>query len=169
MNNQHQQVATLPSIGSVGMIVARGIGHFAKRNKVISGSYILGILFILLIGSGTKLTVEQSRRYNAIMDTVDVHAEYQASNKYAEALHAYRATKGWFSCDHLCQRNKQRMERAQAQLEDVRREGYARMSDAKSVAGLFSEVGIDEVKESFWGYFDAGKKFAKRQSTWDAM
>lgn len=113
--------------------------------------------------------MEQTNRFNAIMDTVDVHAEYAASNRYAEALHAYRATKGWFSCDPLCQRNKQRMERAQVQLEDVRREGYARMSDAKSVAGLFSEVGIDEVKGSFWEYFESGKKFAKRQSAWDAM
>ncbi len=171
MNAQHQgqQVATLPSIGTVGALVVRGIGNFAKRNKVISGSYIFGILFLLLIGSGTKLSVDQARRYNAIMNTVDIHAEYEASNRYAEALHAYRATKGWFSCDPLCQRNKQRMEKAEAVLENVRREGYARMSDAKSVAGLFSEVGIDEVKDSFWQYFSAGKQFAKRQSMWDAM
>jgi hypothetical protein len=153
----------------MGLIVAQGIGNFAKRNKVISGSYIVGILFILLIGSGTKLSVDQSRRYNAIMNTVDIQAEYEASNRYAEALHAYRATKGWFSCDHLCQRNKKRLERTEAALKEVRREGYARMSDAKSVAGLFSEVGVDEVKESFWGYFAAGKQFAKRQSMWDMM
>lgn len=167
--HQHQQQVALPSFGTVGAMAVKGIGNFAKRNKVISGSYLFGLLFILLIGSGTKLTVDQSRRYNTIMNSIDLHAEYAASNNYAEALHAYRATKGWFSCDSLCQRNKQRMERAQAVLEDVRREGYARMSDAKSVAGLFSEVGIDEVKDSFWQYFSAGKQFAKRQSMWDAM
>jgi hypothetical protein len=37
---------------------------------------------------------------------------------------------GWFSCDHMCQRNKKRMEHAEAVLEDVRLEGDARMSDA---------------------------------------
>lgn len=167
--NYNQQQVALPSFGTVSVMVARGIGNFAKRHKVISGSYIFGILFLLLIGSGTKLSVDQTRRYNAIMNSVDIHAEYEASNRYAEALHAYRATKGWFSCDPLCQRNKQRMDRAQAVLEDVRKEGYARMSDAKSVAGLFSEVGVDEVKDSFWQYFSAGKQFAKRQSMWDAM
>ena len=46
---------------------------------------------------------------------------------------------------------------------------HARMSDAKSVAGLFSEVGVGEVTDSFWGYFASGKQFAKRQSMWDAM
>mmetsp|Transcript_21101 Transcript_21101/g.25938 ORF Transcript_21101/g.25938 Transcript_21101/m.25938 type:complete len:289 (-) Transcript_21101:253-1119(-) len=166
---QHQQVATLPSFSSVGGIVVRGMGNFAKKHKVISGSYILGILFILLVGSGTKLSVDQAKRYDSIMNTIDIQAEYEASHRYAETLHAYRATKGWFSCDSLCQRNKQRMERAEAILQDVRREGYARMSDAKSVAGVFSEVGVDEVKDSFWGYFGAGKQFAKRQSMWDAL
>jgi len=166
---QHQQVATLPSFSSVGGIVVRGMGNFAKKHKVISGSYILGILFILLVGSGTKLSVDQAKRYDSIMNTIDIQAEYEASHRYAEALHTYRATKGWFSCDSLCQRNKQRMERSEAILQDVRREGYARMSDAKSVAGVFSEVGVDEVKDSFWGYFGAGKQFAKRQSMWDAL
>lgn len=174
MNNQNpyqqqRQVANLPSISAAGAMVARGIGHFAKRNKVVSGSYVIGILFILLIGSGTKLSTDQVRRYNKIMNTVDVQAEYQASDRYAQTMHAYRATKGWFSCDHVCQGNKRRMQRAEAELNAVRKEGYARMSDAKSVAGLFSEIGVEEVKESFWQYFAAGKQFAKRQSMWDAM
>ena len=166
---QHHQMATLPSVGTVGAMVVHQVGNFAKRNKVISGSYIFGILILVLVGSGTKLSVEQARRYNDIMNTVDVNAEFRASSQYAEALHAYRASKGFFSCDALCRRNEKRMKQAEATLDAVRKEGYARMSDAKSIAGLFSEVGVGEVKDSFWRYFDAGKKFAKRQSMWDAM
>ncbi len=30
-------------------------------------------------------------------------------------------------------------------------------------------IGVEEVQDSFWGYFNAGKQFAKRQSMWDAM
>jgi len=103
------------------------------------------------------------------MNTIDIAAEFEASDYYAKTYNAYRSTKGWFSCDSLCTRNKRRMEDASRVLEDIRREGYARMSDAKSVAGIFSEVGVGEVKDSFWQYFTAGKKFAKRQSLWDAM
>ena len=164
----HQQIA-LPSISDMGTLVVRGITSFAKKHKVISGSYLVGILFLLLIGSGTKLTLDQARQYNSIMNTIDMNAEYDASTYYANTVHAYRATKGWFTCDSLCQRNKLRMDNAKIALDEIRAEGHARMSDAKSVVGLFSEVGVGEVKDSFWDYFSAGKNFAKRQTMWDAM
>ena len=61
------------------------------------------------------------------------------------------------------------MDHAERVLAEIRNEGYARMSDAKSVVGVFSEIGVDEVKDSFWQYFGAGKAFAKRQSMWDMM
>uniref|UniRef100_A0A7S2A693 Uncharacterized protein n=1 Tax=Trieres chinensis TaxID=1514140 RepID=A0A7S2A693_TRICV len=155
--------------GDIGTLALRGAAAFAKRHKVISGSYVFGLLVLLLVGSGTKLTLDQRRQYDHIMSTIDLNAEFDASNRYAHAMHAYRASKGWFSCDSLCQRNKARMEDARAALEDIRAEGYNRMSDAKRVAGLFSEVGVGEVKDSFWERFHAGKRFAKRQSMWDAM
>ncbi|KAL3924824.1 MAG: hypothetical protein SGILL_000809 [Bacillariaceae sp.] len=159
----------LPEPGDVGQMIVRGAATFARRHKIISGSYIVGILVILLIGSGTKLNYDQRREYNQIMNTIDLQAEYDASTDFWQANEAYRATKGWFSCDGICQRNKQRMEEAKYRLERVRAEGQSRMSDAKSVAGLFSEVGVGEVQDSFWGYFTHGKQFAKRQSMWDAM
>mmetsp|Transcript_28217 Transcript_28217/g.83148 ORF Transcript_28217/g.83148 Transcript_28217/m.83148 type:complete len:296 (-) Transcript_28217:15-902(-) len=155
--------------GDLGTLALTGVKNFAKRHKVISGSYVFGLFVLLLAGSGTKLTLQQRGQYDHIMSTIDLNAEYDASNRYAHATHAYRATKGWFSCDSLCQRNKARMEDARIVLDDIRAEGYNRMSDAKRVAGLFSEVGVGEVKDSFWEYFQAGKRFAKRQSMWDAM
>jgi hypothetical protein len=159
----------LPEPADVGTMVLRGAANFARRNKVISGAYIFGILVLLLAGSGTRLTLQQRREYNAIMDTIDLEAEYQASARFARANQEYQYTKGWFSCDQLCQRNKQRMEAARYELEQIRKEGYARMSDAKARAGLFSEVGVGEVKDKFWSHFYSGQQFAKRQSMWDAM
>jgi len=159
----------LPEPGDVGQIVLGGASAFAKRHKVVTGGYILGILVILLIGSGTKLNYDQQREYNNIMSTIDVQAEYDASSDFAVANQAYRASKGWFSCDGLCQRNKKRMDDAGYRLDEIRKEGNLRMSDAKSVAGLFSEVGVGEVQDSFWSYFNSGKAFAKRQTMWDIM
>jgi len=34
---------------------------------------------------------------------------------------------------------------------------------------ILFKIGVEEVKDSFWDYFNAGKQFAKRQSMWDAM
>jgi hypothetical protein len=73
-----------------------------------------------------------------VQNTIDLQAEYDASGDYFQARNAYYATKGWFTCDSLCQRNKARMDRAEAILNDIRAEGAARMSDAKRTAGIFS-------------------------------
>lgn len=167
-HHRGRQIA-LPEPGDVGQMIVRGASAFARRHKVVTGGYLLGIVVILLIGSGTKLNYDQRREYNKIMNTIDVEAEYDASADFWRADQAYKASKGWFTCDGLCQRNKQRMEEAKYRLDRVREEGNARMSDAKAVAGLFSEVGVGEVQDSFWSYFSAGKQFAKRQSMWDAM
>jgi hypothetical protein len=166
---QQQRQIVLPDPGDLGQLILSGAARFARRQKVVTGSYLLGILVIIMVGSGTKLTMEKARQYNHIMGTIDLQAEYDASQHYWGANNAYRASKGWFSCDSLCQRNKQRMEDSKYKLDMIRKEGEARMSDAKSVAGLFSEVGVGEVQDSFWSYFNSGKQFAKRQSMWDAM
>ena len=153
----------LPEPGDLGQIIVRGATNFARRHKVISGSYVLGIVVLLMFSTGAKLTYDQRREYNQIMSTIDLQAEYDASYDYWETQQAYRASKGWFTCDSLCQRNKRRMEDAKYRLDRIREEGQARMSDAKAVAGLFSEVGVGEVQDSFWEYFSSGKRFAKRQ------
>mmetsp|Transcript_9882 Transcript_9882/g.14456 ORF Transcript_9882/g.14456 Transcript_9882/m.14456 type:complete len:295 (-) Transcript_9882:558-1442(-) len=165
---QRQDEIVLDGTNVTTLIVA-GAKSFAKKHKVISGSYLFGILILLIAGSGTKLSIDQRRQYDHIMSTIDLNAEHNASVRYGHAYHAYKSSKGWFTCDSLCQRNKEHMQRAEADLNILRKEGYNRMSDAKAVAGLFSEVGVGEVKDSFWEYFYAGKNFAKRQSMWDAM
>eukprot|EP00591_Stephanopyxis_turris_P007850 CAMPEP_0195524330 /NCGR_PEP_ID=MMETSP0794_2-20130614/24083_1 /TAXON_ID=515487 /ORGANISM="Stephanopyxis turris, Strain CCMP 815" /LENGTH=286 /DNA_ID=CAMNT_0040654525 /DNA_START=137 /DNA_END=997 /DNA_ORIENTATION=+ len=169
MDRRGQQGQVVLNTSDVGSLVVSGVKSFAKKHKIITGSYLFGIIVLLIGGTGTKLTLDKQRAYNDIMNTIDVDAEYHASNRYAQANANYRATKGWFTCDSSCQRNKRKMEDAKLDLDAILKEGYGRMSDAKSVAGLFSEVGVGEAKDSFWASFASGKRFAKRQSMWDAM
>ena len=171
MNHQHQQVVRLPEPDQMGRLVLRGVGQFARRNKVITGAYLLGWIFLLFVGSGTRLTMSQQREYTRIMNTIDVQAEYDATSEYWERRRIYQASQGWFwTCnDRYCQQNKARYEQAERTLNAIRAEGQARMSDAKQSAGLLSEVGVGEAKDSFWQYLYQGKEFAKRQSMWDAL
>jgi len=163
-----QQVAVLPAVGEVSSLVVVGAKRFARANPVLTGSYLFGIAVLLFFSSGIPLTREQHVSYQRILDTIDLQAEYDASHRYWQARQAYLATKGWFfSCDSLCQRNKQRMTQAEQQLNLIRQEGEARMRDAKQTIGVFSSVAAEEIKDSFWQYFTAGKQFAKRQSMWD--
>ena len=166
MNNQSIVVS---DVSTAIVTAAKG---FAKRHKVITFSYLYGVFIlgaIMLIGSGTKLTFDQQRQYDMIMSSIDLQAEYTAQSKYHTAYANYNQAKGWFSCDSHCQHYKSIMDRRKNEWDEIKAEGNARMSDAKSVAGLFSEVGVNEVKDSFWDYFHSGKQFAKRQSWWDAM
>ena len=103
------------------------------------------------------------------MNTIDLQAEYVAADKYHSAYANYYHAKGWLSCDARCQHYKKIADKSKLEWDEIKAEGNARMSDAKSVAGLTSEVGVGEVLDSFWEYFDNGKRFAKRQSMWDAM
>jgi hypothetical protein len=168
--NTNDSTTALSANASSGQLAVHVVKTFVKRHKVISGSYVLGLVVLLMFTTGSKLTYDQTRQYNSIMNSIDVSAEYEASNRYAMAHHNYRATKGWFfACDNLCQRNKRRMQQTQSELSEIRAQGYERMRAAKGVAGIFSELGVDEVKDSFWDYFTAGKKFAKRQSMWDML
>lgn len=159
-------------VSDVSTAIVTAAKGFAKRHKVITFSYVYGVFIlgaIMFIGSGTKLTFDQQRQYDMIMSSIDLQAEYSAASKYHTAYANYYQSKGWLSCDAHCQHYKSIMDRRKNEWDEIKAEGNARMSDAKSVAGLFSEVGVNEVKDSFWDYFHSGKQFAKRQSWWDAM
>ena len=163
---------TIVATDDISTLAISTVKNFSKRHKVITGSYLYGLtslLLLFLLGSGTKLTFDQQRRYNSIMNTIDLQAEYSAASAYHTAYNNYYHSKGWISCDAHCQHYKRIMDSKKLEWDEIKAEGNARMSDAKSVAGLFSEVGVGEVTDSFWEYFAHGKRFAKRQSMWDAM
>ena len=164
-----RQVQILPDLATTGSLVVRGVKYVAKKNPIMTGSYLLGLVVLLMAGSGTKLTYDQAMEYNRIMSSIDVEAEYSASNDYALAKQRYDRSKGWFTCNDECQFYKKRASEAKVILDRIRKEGYNRMSDAKAVAGLFSEVGVGETKDAFWEYFTNGQRFAKRQSMWDML
>jgi len=169
MNNNNQNVVRLPGAADVGTIAIRAASNFARRNKVITTSYLFGLLILIIGGTGSKLTWDQRRQYERIMNSIDLEAENNAYNQYYYSKSAYDRSKGWFTCDAVCTRYKNKMQKDKAILDGIRREGHNRMSDAKATAGIFSEIGVGEVKDSFWEYFASGKRYAKRQSMWDAM
>jgi|EP01082_Thalassiosira_pseudonana_P014955 hypothetical protein len=170
--NSSNADGTIVTTADIGTLALSAVTSFGRRHKVISFSYLYGLtslILLLLLGSGTKLTIDQQRQYNRIMSTIDLQAEYSAASRYHNAYNNYYQSKGWFSCDAHCNHYKSIMNQRKHEWDEIKAEGNARMSDAKSVAGLFSEVGVNEVQDSFWEYFQSGKQFAKRQSMWDAM
>jgi hypothetical protein len=162
-------LATLPEPMEMGKLVVQTVIQGARRNPVLSSTYVIGILLLLIVGNGIPLTIQQSTQYNRIMDSINLQAEYKATEQYYQADQMYRHTRGFlgWSCDNTCQIWKRKRDQSLLDLQKIRQEGAAQMKIAKNVAGVWSEIGISELKDSFWSYFNAGKKFAQRQSMWD--
>jgi len=49
------------------------------------------------------------------------------------------------------------------------KEAQRKFSDAKAELGLWSDAGIGEGRKLFWGAFEQGKVFGRRQTFWDAF
>lgn len=129
-NNQSDSIV----VSDVSSAIVAAASGFAKRHKVITFSYVYGLSVLcalVLIGSGTKLTFDQQRQYNQIMNSIDLQAEYTAASKYHNAYANYQHSKGWFSCDAHCQHYKSIMDRRKSEWDEIKAEGNARMSDGE--------------------------------------
>ena len=167
-NNQQGVALSLPSGPDAVALVTTGTIRWAKRHPKTTSFYVLGLL-VALLATGSQLTSVQKSRYNEIMATVDTQLEHEVVSRYNRAYNDWYRSKGWFSCDSYCTRMKRRMTEAKVALDEVKKESNARISDAKATAGVFSEVGVGEVRDSFWDYFNRGTKLAKRQTMMDAL
>ena len=80
-----------------------------------------------------------------------------------------RKSKGWFyGCNTDCQYKKTDYTVALAEYNFQRSEEEKIVSDAKSSVGIFSSYGVSEARNLFWNRFAKGRKFAQRQTMWDA-
>lgn len=85
------------------------------------------------------------------------------------AERGYYSSRGWFSCDAVCQRRKSEVERLSAELRAAEEASFATVRRAKGRMGLFSSFGVEEARDLFWTRFAQGRSFAARQSRWDAL
>lgn len=139
-----------------------------RRHKGLVGMWALGLL-LLVFATGFSVTEEQEATYNAIMNKVDFKRMQHAQQKAHVLGQQYYASKGFFSCDAVCTANYESLQHAQSELRSLQNDFAAVSSEAKQTVGLFSEYGVQEVRELFWAQFASGKDFAKRSSWYDLI
>lgn len=167
MRSEQVQQRASPEGQLLNRVVKGGL-EFVKTHKKITGSYVLG-LALLLFGTGFKVSDDLKRNYEATLRTIDDKAKQRAFYDLKSSEERYYAHKGWFSCDEACQRYKRTMDAHAAVYEAALRDEAAIVRDAKQSVGIFSEYGVQETRDMFWGVFAGGKDFAKRQSMWDML
>jgi len=165
MDQRLQQARRIDDISTV--LVDAGI-RAVKRNPIPVGAYILGIL-ICLCFSGFKPSVPALEHFEEKMNNVDYSSLEKITIDLDYAQHEYRRSKGWFSCDTYCQRNKNHLDSVQKEYNMIKSKFDKDISDAKAGLGIFSDSGVSETRDLFWLRFSQGKGFATRQSKWDAL
>jgi len=139
-----------------------------KKHKLKVGGYIVGLL-ICIFFSGWKVSDQQRTEYYQALDELDASALHDARARLHQTSGLYHRSKGWFSCDSICQGYKMDMENTQRLYNTLKAEESRKLSHAKSKLGLFSEYGVEETRNLFWERFGQGKGFAQRQTGWDAL
>lgn len=162
---RNQQIRVIDEFSTA--LIRAGV-NVIKRNPIPVGSYILGIL-ICFCCTGFKVSLDQQKKYNNRVAGIDYAALDKAAMELDYAQDDYRRSKGWFSCDKVCQIYKKTLSEKQFQYNELERGIKKEMSNAKAGVGIFSEYGVSETRELFWRRFTQGKSFAQRQSTWDAL
>lgn len=142
--------------------------EIVKKHPVISTSYVIGLLLCFFF-TGFSISQEQRNAFDQNVRRIDYAALDEADYQYREAEYMYRQSKGWFSCDSICQTRKSIMEDALNTVKSLEKQNEKKLSDAKAQVGIFSEIGVAETRDLFWTRFGQGKQFAQRQTKWDAL
>lgn len=152
----------------IAMFLGRAGVNFAKRHYVLTSTWILGLI-LLQFATGFAPSETSLKEYGDIMDSIDDERLMTAQENVWNADRAYYASKGWFSCDAACNRNYNRLKKAQRILDEIKAQDAAVVAEAKSKIGIYSDVAVQETRDLFWSTFSKGKAFAKRSSWYDMI
>jgi hypothetical protein len=142
--------------------------NVARKHYIVTTMWLLGLI-VLQLATGTEVAPEQLAVYDSIMDKVDMDNVEKASHKVMRAQESYYQSKGWFSCDTVCQDDKKRLDVAMAELAAIEKVNAETVREAKATVGISSTFGVQEIRDLFWGTFSKGKAFAQRSTMYDMM
>eukprot|EP00397_Hematodinium_sp_SG-2012_P026974 GEMP01028311.1.p1 GENE.GEMP01028311.1~~GEMP01028311.1.p1 ORF type:complete len:285 (+),score=41.58 GEMP01028311.1:45-899(+) len=164
---------SIPSEREIGSIAIRKTVEFVKRRPVVTSLYVIGLLAAAL-GTGFKVTTDAIQHYQEGM----ARANHVTSSDLARAVNElkradleYYNVKGWFwqACDERCQKAKTRYMISEARVAEVTARRDEIMTNARREVGIWSTLGVQDVRNSFWSSWERGKEQAKRWTMMDAF
>jgi len=155
--------------------------HFARR---ISASpkfkvglllWIVGFAFMVFAPPMTKVTEEMRDNYDLMVR--EARNMFEMDDAKAELAHANEdvyAAQVWF---WRFRPEYREIVEAKQKIQAVKQEKFnelqsmreEKMKKAKAYVGIWSEYGMEDMRESFWCAFESGKVFASRQTFWQIL
>lgn len=149
--------------------------NFAKVHWMFMSLWVVGVLMMLVMPAPVQVTPEMEEAYDAIM--VDANLQFGAkisaqTEKTWEAQAATNAAYGWFLNDRdteIYNGLMAKQQRAEGKLRELTNKRDAMENVARSKVGLWSEYGLQAVRDKFWYMINEGTAFSKRSTWWDAI
>jgi len=163
----------LPSEREIGSLVVHQVVSFVKKRPVVTSFYFIGII-AAVFATGFSVTAEALHTYQNGMSHADHVTSTDLSRAWTEhrrAEHDYYNVKPWFwqSCNQQCQTAYTRLSIAEGRIAEVTARRDELMTAARQSVGIWSTLGVSDVRKSFWASWERGKEQAKRWTMMDAF
>mmetsp|Transcript_27052 Transcript_27052/g.62533 ORF Transcript_27052/g.62533 Transcript_27052/m.62533 type:complete len:296 (+) Transcript_27052:77-964(+) len=156
----------------VGAIVIKHSTAFVKRRPITVSLWIFGLLLAAL-ANGFTVSDGAMASYNDVMrDVADVEQKqvHKVRVKMQEREREYRNAKGWFfSCDAKCTQAYDRYQIATEEYALALQKRDALLKEARQEVGIWSTIGVSDVRKAFWSAWQSGKDTAARLTMYDVV
>lgn len=160
------QVKKIEELG--GTLVNFGV-KVVKKNPGKFSLYAIGLCLCFFF-SGHPVSEEAYKVYDEIHREINYSRLYDAEDAMLSARFDYERRQGWFwSCSEECQEYKAKYDISTKKFHTLNQEKIDTIREANSQIGILSTQGIRETHDRFWTSFNGGKRFATRQTKWDAF
>lgn len=154
-----------------GGLAVSAVKSVVKNRPVSVSLWALGLL-LAAFANGFAVGKDSEERYEVTLRAAEKVDRKELSEAMIEMSHAerrYYNSKGWFSCDRACERNRDSYNMARNRMEQVKAKRDQIMSEARGEVGIWSTFGVGEVRAAFWSAWQSGKDWAARVTMYDAL
>lgn len=159
-----------PTIDAIDIKKA-AIGVVKNRPITIS-LWVIGLI-LAVFGTGCGVNELQVQKYNAMLEQasrMDETGRKRAVQKLEKKQEIYYKKKGWFwQCDPECQTAYEQMQGAQAAVDKYEEMVQEQVNEARRKVGIWSSIGVQDVRNKFWSAWQTGKDMAMRHTMFDAF
>jgi len=149
-----------------------GVTNFVKQRPVGVSMWVVGLL-LAAFANGFQVDDVTRESYQITLkmaEDVDRNELDKAMRHLKDAEDRHYKLKGWFwSCDDRCAKAKDKADMARSDMMRVQKKRDQIMTDARREVGIWSTFGVQDVRDSFWRAWKAGKDMAARYTMMDAM
>ncbi|CAK0894929.1 unnamed protein product, partial [Prorocentrum cordatum] len=161
-NDSVQRVEPV-DFGGLAVSTAKSV---VKNRPVSVSLWALGLL-LAAFANGFAVSKDTQERYEITLRAAEKVDRKELNEAMIEMSHAerrYYNSKGWFSCDRTCERNRDSYNMATSRMQQVKGKRDQIMSEARSEVGIWSTFGVAEVRAAFWSAWQSGKDWAARDN-----